>query len=1015
MKIRIGNDFKTKWAITWLGDPEDFSDATDIALFFNIYDKKIELIKDVDYTITDNIIEIDVTPDICNILGVYNLELHYTKPNNDFIDGERRSAVDIDAFRIVGKSENADATQEVSIISDAVAIFLDIAYKKLEEIEANEDVRIASENERKDAEDIRVENENIRISNERDRQTNTATAISSAEQATLNANNSATYANEQGAYAEEMSSHPPTIINDYWHIWNFTTNQYESTGQYARGDSAVEGALVVQEKGQSAVNTMSQKAVTDELVQLAGDVDQIVIDNSSLTEKILKLAEGIDHNLIYDEFWINTPSSLMDNSDAVPIGKRFVKDPNSKISIANEHLTIIGEGSVLNPILYYNSIEPSAGLMLFFEIKTDSLPSDTYMGISDIMGSFGNLQKYMNLSSSSGIWVAQKPQTVRIGNTRVNNTYKICVQLLEFGSRFFIKNEFDYPEWTLLYEFSGMHSETLYTTLYGYINNGKHNFKSVKIPKDKIIMSPLISESFNRGDSQLRASAASYIDDDGSIYLTVKDNDTWSVIKSTDGGNTYSQPLISFDNCQEIMLLYKDVRGYLYTAPYGSNMPSSQKGLWMSKNDGTTWIRVVDFSSFVGYIGFWGIDENNSKIYATTYGATARIYSSGDGENWEEEYHVVNYTHCHSLSCSPNGDVYVTTGDLGTRVIAKYTAATQTWNLIPIGLGTENFLGVVANENERLYATDGSGSMKIYRTTDDINYTLVYHDRQNVSNYWMRRDKSNGYIYAGCVSGNNIYGYTTIVVSRDNGMTWNVVRKWIKKYTYDGPVYVSNIKENSILCSIQENAKIIRTDRISFLEYPLLSNNMTDGLAHYEGIDNSIGSGGEDVAWSVTGNPMIKQGVLIFNTPGIATLDSSSNSLIISTIYIPSSGAGGIVFRYSDDNNYWYLRIDLSIITNNIQLIKRENGVNTVVKSETYSFSIGESYVFTVRIFGSKFSVAINNAIKIEYSDVELFNEIQKKIGLIDEGVNDFMFGDIYCLPIGYNDGSYNYMNKWLN
>lgn len=24
MKIRIGNDFKTKWAITWMGEPEGF-------------------------------------------------------------------------------------------------------------------------------------------------------------------------------------------------------------------------------------------------------------------------------------------------------------------------------------------------------------------------------------------------------------------------------------------------------------------------------------------------------------------------------------------------------------------------------------------------------------------------------------------------------------------------------------------------------------------------------------------------------------------------------------------------------------------------------------------------------------------------------------------------------------------------------------------------------------------------------------------------------------------------------
>ena len=56
-----------------------------------------------------------------------------------------------------------------------------------------------------------------------------------------------------------MSSHPPVIIDDYWHNWNFTTDQYETTGQYARGDSAIEGSLVLQTTGQSAVDVMSRK------------------------------------------------------------------------------------------------------------------------------------------------------------------------------------------------------------------------------------------------------------------------------------------------------------------------------------------------------------------------------------------------------------------------------------------------------------------------------------------------------------------------------------------------------------------------------------------------------------------------------------------------------------------------------------------------------------------------------------------------------------------------------------
>lgn len=197
MKIRIGNDFKTRWAIMWMGEPEDFSDATDISLFFNIYDKKIELTKDVNYTITDNVIEIDCTPDICNILGVYNLELHYNKPNDGFIDGERRSAVDADTFRIVGKSAQESGETELSITTDmaigfkgdkgdsAYQVWLDAGNVGTEEdyldwirqpatdiaetVNLQEQARAEAENTRRNNEEQRVEAEDIRLSSEQSR------------------------------------------------------------------------------------------------------------------------------------------------------------------------------------------------------------------------------------------------------------------------------------------------------------------------------------------------------------------------------------------------------------------------------------------------------------------------------------------------------------------------------------------------------------------------------------------------------------------------------------------------------------------------------------------------------------------------------------------------------------------------------------------------------------------------------------------------------------------------------
>ena len=122
IKIKKGNSFIHNWAINWNGVAEDFSDATDIVLTYNVRGRTKEFTVEK-YKIEGNIIKTECTPEICDWVGQYRLELKYTKPSAEFSEGERRSAVDVRAFQIVETSDQTDATQDISVTSDAVAGF----------------------------------------------------------------------------------------------------------------------------------------------------------------------------------------------------------------------------------------------------------------------------------------------------------------------------------------------------------------------------------------------------------------------------------------------------------------------------------------------------------------------------------------------------------------------------------------------------------------------------------------------------------------------------------------------------------------------------------------------------------------------------------------------------------------------------------------------------------------------------------------------------------------------------
>lgn len=123
MKIRIDNDFVFNWAIERGGLPEDLSSVLEKHLHLSVFDKRIELVEGIDYDITGNVIRIEVTPAIANILGTYKAEFHYILPDIGLIDEDRRCAVDVDAFQIVAKTAQADDSSEFSMTSDMAIAF----------------------------------------------------------------------------------------------------------------------------------------------------------------------------------------------------------------------------------------------------------------------------------------------------------------------------------------------------------------------------------------------------------------------------------------------------------------------------------------------------------------------------------------------------------------------------------------------------------------------------------------------------------------------------------------------------------------------------------------------------------------------------------------------------------------------------------------------------------------------------------------------------------------------------
>ena len=220
-KIRAGNQFEYVWAIERAGVAVDLTTATDIELSYGVGKLCADYSK-IPFTVVDgNKIS---SSHLYGVTGTYNLKLEFK------IDGEQ-STIDIDAFKIVPRSEDASESSQFAVTSDMAIgfkgekgeklIFADLTPSDIAELQKPANDAIVSIQ----AVELSVEQaEALRVQAEIDRQTNTGTAIQNAETAiqnaqtattnaqtaTTNANNAATLANTKAGLADTAATNANT-------------------------------------------------------------------------------------------------------------------------------------------------------------------------------------------------------------------------------------------------------------------------------------------------------------------------------------------------------------------------------------------------------------------------------------------------------------------------------------------------------------------------------------------------------------------------------------------------------------------------------------------------------------------------------------------------------------------------------------------------------------------------------------------------------------------------------------
>lgn len=115
--IRIGNDFALLWKVKRADKVEDLRDAVDMEL--KCLAGGSSSVVDFELVGRDTV-RVEINPQIASSPGVYPFELSYRFPNPSYSDGYEDCETDVDAFRIVPRTAQADEITELEVCSDVL-------------------------------------------------------------------------------------------------------------------------------------------------------------------------------------------------------------------------------------------------------------------------------------------------------------------------------------------------------------------------------------------------------------------------------------------------------------------------------------------------------------------------------------------------------------------------------------------------------------------------------------------------------------------------------------------------------------------------------------------------------------------------------------------------------------------------------------------------------------------------------------------------------------------------------
>jgi hypothetical protein len=115
---RQGNDFVLFWNLLSNGMPSNLNEIYDEVLTLSC----IGLKKEIPFTRENNIIRIELTPEICSIAEIYSLLYTFKKIDQTFLSGFKNCAIDVTAFQIVKDSDQQNEEGDIEITTDIKTI-----------------------------------------------------------------------------------------------------------------------------------------------------------------------------------------------------------------------------------------------------------------------------------------------------------------------------------------------------------------------------------------------------------------------------------------------------------------------------------------------------------------------------------------------------------------------------------------------------------------------------------------------------------------------------------------------------------------------------------------------------------------------------------------------------------------------------------------------------------------------------------------------------------------------------